>query len=97
MAGVNIINIYAPTIFERIKKSGGNSTLSATSQSYFIGVSGFFGAILAAFTVLKFSRRAIFISGHSIIGVCMLSIGLFIDLKNANACLIFMCVAVVTF
>jgi hypothetical protein len=97
MAGVNIINIYTPIIFEEISKKGGSSDLSATTQSYFIGVSGFFGAIFAAFTVLKFSRRMIFIGGHTIIGISMLSIGMFIDLGSPNACLVFMCISVITF
>ena len=39
----------------------------------------------------------IFVCGHSIIGVCMLSIGLFIDIGKPDLCLAFMCVAVITF
>ena len=97
MAGVNVINIYTKVIFDAIEKEGGVSSLSAKTQSYFIGISGFFGAICAGFTVLYFSRRTIFIGGHSIIGVCMLAIGLFIDLGKPEICLVFMCIAVITF
>jgi hypothetical protein len=97
IAGVNIINIYTTTIFEFISASGASSKLSAKTQSYFIGISGFFGAILAAFTINKFSRRAIFLGGFGIIGICMLSIGLFIDISKPDLCLAFMCVAIITF
>ena len=97
MAGVNIINIYTSTIFEDIALKGAKSSLSPKTQTYFIGISGFVGAILAAFSVQNLTRRQIFIGGHSIIGVCMLLIGLFDDLNSPNPLLFFMCIAIIIY
>lgn len=43
--------------------------------------------------MLKLSRRMLFIGSFGIIGICMLGIGLFVDIGNGNLCLVFIVIA----
>ena len=75
MSGINIINIYAYTIFKTISDSGAEMPLSAKSMTYFIGASGFVGAYLGNFTVKQFSRRGLLINSHLMMAVCLGLVG----------------------
>ena len=77
MSGINILNVYAPTIFDNIRKStGAKGGLSTEQDVYFVGAAGFVGAVLANFTVAYFSRRTLFIGGHALMGVFLATVGL---------------------
>lgn len=79
MAGINIINVFTSTIFDKIAEKGAISPLSSKTESYFIGASGFFGAFLGIFTVRIFTRRFLFIFNHFTMMICLVSIGVCID------------------
>ena len=70
MSGINVVNVYAPTIFDQIKKDNpGSGGFTTEQDTYFIGAAGFLGAVLSNFTVALFSRRKLFIGGHMLMGV----------------------------
>lgn len=80
MAGANIFNGYSSYIFKEIeKKSGAVGTFNPTEGGYFIGTSGFIGGILGIFTVPFFSRRAILIGGHFLMGMFLGMVAFFIN------------------
>lgn len=76
MAGVNVLTIYASSIFEDCAKGGGPAYFSSKACTYFTGMAGFLGAFLSNFTIKKFSRKQIFFGGHTTIGINLLLIAI---------------------
>ena len=81
MAGCNIIFIYAKQIYDKINDSGASrSGLTPTQDTYVIGSMGLVGAILSNWTVKYFSRRALFIGFHLVMGVFLALVGASVQL-----------------
>lgn len=98
MAGVNIINIYAKTLLDKIYEDPDVvPAISSTTATYLIGTMGIAGAILSGFTIRWFSRRALFIGFHGAMGIFLSSTAYFVTQKNANLMLLSMCTVVLLF
>jgi len=98
MSGINIVNIYAFFIFNKIMTdSGAEMPMSPKTMTYFIGASGLLGAVLGNFTVKQFSRRGLVIGGHVWMGVCLTLVAITIHLNLFLMALIFMCAFVIVF
>ena len=98
MSGINIVNIYATTIFEDIQKASTTpATLTPTACSYFIGIAGITGAIISAFTCLYLTRRMVFIGGHVLMGISLVGVAVFINLNMQIPVLICMCCMIIAF
>ena len=97
MAGCNIVNMYSTIIFEGIASQSDSVPLTPTACSYFIGCSGFVGAIFAAFTCLYFTRRTVFIGGHVSMGIANIVCGVCVNQHNEIGALLGMCVMVISF
>jgi len=76
MAGINILTVYATSIFNDCANGGGPASFSPKACTYFTGIAGFFGAFLSNFTVKKFTRRQLFIGGHVSIGINLLLVAI---------------------
>lgn len=96
MSGINILNIYAETIFEDVADAGGAAAFSPKACTYFIGVSGFVGAFLSNFTVKYLTRRQVFIVGHTCMGFCLLLVAICTVTNHGNLVLTFMCLFVIS-
>ena len=96
MSGINILNIYAETIFIDVKNQGGAASFSPKGCTYFTGMSGFIGAFLANFTVYFLSRRQVFLIGHACMGVFLLGVAVFIVEAEGNLVLLSMCFFVIS-
>jgi len=96
MSGINILNIYAQTIFEDVANAGGAAAFSPKACTYFIGVSGFLGAFNSNFTVKFLTRRQVFLIGHICMGICLLLVAVFTVTKHGNLVLLFMCLFVIS-
>ena len=88
LSGIGIINIYATYIFETILKRGAVSKLTAKQDTYFIGGATLLGAMLSYYSIAIFSRRAIFIGGHFMMGALLMLTGYFIQQKQAELVLL---------
>ena len=97
MAGINIVNIYAATIFQNIIKEGGTMFVSVPTAGIFVGVSGFIGAFTSNFTVFYLSRRGVFIGGHLFMMIFLLLTAIFIRIKNGNLSLLCICFLVISY
>jgi len=78
MAGVNILNIYAYTIFNKIVEDGNDMKLSPTQCTYFIGISGFVGSLLSNFIIGLIKMRPIMIGGEILICIFLFLVAIFI-------------------
>ena len=76
MAGINILTVYATSIFEACADGGGPASFSPKACTYFTGMAGFLGAFLSNFTVKKYTRRIVFIGGHVSIGINLLLVAI---------------------
>jgi len=82
MSGINIVNVYAPTIFTEIRnKNHTTGGLSPEQCTYFVGAAGFVGAVLSNFTVAYFSRRALFLGGHVLMGIFLLLVAIGVKIE----------------
>jgi len=98
MSGINIINVYAPTIFTEIKdKTQTTGGLSPIQNVYFVGAAGFVGAVLANFIVAYLSRRALFIGGHLLMGIFLVSVAICINYEQPILILLSMCSFIIVF
>ena len=97
MAGINILTVYATSIFDDCAKGGGPASFSPKACTYFTGMSGFLGAFLSNFSVKRFSRKQIFIGGHVSIGVNLLLVAICIINNQGNLVLLFMCLSYISF
>ena len=57
MACVNLMSIYATTIFEDCAKGDGPVYFSPKACTYITGFSHFLGAIISIYTVKRYTRR----------------------------------------
>lgn len=96
MSGINILNIYAETIFIDVSNSGGAAYFSPKDCTYFTGMSGFLGAFLANFTVYFLSRRQVFLIGHTCMGLFLLGVAVSIVEAQGNLVLANMCLFVIS-
>ena len=94
MSGVNIINGYSTQIFDKIGEDG---TFSTSQKNYFVGCSGFLGAFFSNFTVAFLTRRTILIGGHTLMGIFLLLIAIFIVQKNPDATIYSMSAFIISF
>jgi hypothetical protein len=80
MSGANVLNGYSANIFKSIEQSSGGvkGYFTVTEAGYFIGLSGFIGALLGIFTVPYFTRRALLIGGHLLMGAFLLLVAVLI-------------------
>ena len=97
MGGVSIIGIFATTIFDNVHKGQLLISLSLKTELFYIGLSGFIGAVLGLWTVKYLTRRAIFIGGHLIMAVQLFFVGHFIDTKQPELALMNMCAFLVVY
>ena len=88
MVGNNAIMLYSNTMLDDMSKGG--SALSPREGTYLIGAINFFSSGLSIWTAKSFSRRAIFIWGHALIGVAHICVGIFAYLEMPTAVLISM-------
>jgi len=96
MSGINILNVYAETIFTDVANAGGAAAFSPKACTYFLGMSGLLGAFLSNFTVKNVTRRQVFIGGHTCIGICLLLVAIFTVSNHGNLVLIFMCLFIIS-
>jgi len=84
LSGVCIVTVYAIIIFEKLLNNGQPkmkaARLTSKQDSYFVGLSSLLGAVLSYYSVAIFSRRAIFIGGHFVMGVLLLMSGYYIQI-----------------
>ena len=97
MSGINIINIYAATIFTNILETGGSMFVDIPTAGIFVGASGFVGAFISNFTVYFGSRRAVFIGGHFCMLVFLLTTAIGIHFSNGNISLLCICLFIISF
>lgn len=75
LAGVNLINQYANTIYSQIEaeivKNGKTPTLSGSTCVQIVGIVGFLASTTALCTVRGLTRRAFFIGGHTVISIAL--------------------------
>jgi len=100
-SGVCFITVYAIIIFEKLLK---NETmilkpmhLTSKQDSYFVGFASLLGAIISYYSIAIFSRRAIFIGGHFIMGVLLCISGYYIHLNQPELVLLSFCSFVVVY
>jgi len=79
VCGNAVCSMYALTIFDNISKKGGASHFSVAQDSYFVSLSGLVGALLSYYAVALCSRRAIFVGGHFLMGICLCASAFFIQ------------------
>ena len=79
MSGINIIKIYALTIFKDIELSGASMPLSPETMTNFIGLAAFVGSYLGYFTVKHFSRRGLLINSHLLMALCLSLVAYFLQ------------------
>lgn len=97
MSGIGVVNIYCITIFDALQRKGAISRLTAIEDSYYIGLSGFVGAVLSYYTVSLLSRRAVFIGGHLCMAVLLFATAYFVQIRQAELVLLTMSSFVVVF
>ena len=73
----NAILLYSNTLLAEI---GG--PITPRMGTYIIGVVNFIASSISIFTAKTFSRRALFIGGHLIMGLCHLGIAMFIGINK---------------
>ena len=78
MSGMNIVSIYSTTIFEDLEKVT-TSPLSVKTDNYFIGFAGVFGALTSPLPFKYLSMRAVFLGGHTVMGMLLFAAYLFIQ------------------
>ena len=79
MTGIGIINIFSTAIFENVHKAAVNHKLTLSQENYYIGLSGFSGAVLSLWSIRLLSRRAIFIGGHFVMMILLFLVAYYID------------------
>ena len=94
MSGVNIVNGYPNQIFDKIGQEG---TYSTSQKNYFVGCSGFLGALTSQFAVAYLKRRTIMIGGQTLMAILLLMIALFIVNKKPDATIYSMSAFIFTF
>ena len=98
MSGINIIMIYGYSILQNIEATaGGQSIISPKSGSYILGSCSFFGSVSAGFGINYFKRRTLMVRGHVLMFICLVLVGLFVELNNASLSLLFMALFIVIF
>jgi len=91
MSGINVINVYTFTIFDKIRKQTHiNTGLSPESCTYFMGCANFIGASLGPFTLTLLKRRTQFIGGHLLLTICLVLTAVFIKIKEPTWTLVAM-------
>jgi len=83
-----VICIYSTAIFEMMTNKGAVSKYYVKQENNFIGYAAVVGAIMSYFTVSYFSRRALFIGGHLLMGILMFLTGYFVQIKQHDPALI---------
>lgn len=75
LAGINLVNQYATTIYsqiaDEIRASGNEPTLNAATCVLLVGIIGFFASLTALCTIRGLTRRKLFIGGHSGIAIAL--------------------------
>ena len=72
-----MLNFYSNVILRQME----GFPLTPTQGTYFVGVSGFTGAILCPFIFPHMSRKGNLMYGHATMGIDMMLIGLFAIFK----------------
>ena len=71
--GINSVIYYAPEIFKLI---GGTTTNSALFQTAMVGTINMLFTVIALFTVDKWGRKPLMLSGATSMGICLLCLGI---------------------
>ena len=79
LSGIPVLNVFTVDIFSIVTDKHLIHSYSTDFQTTAIGVSNFIGAVVSNFTVFKFGRRAVFIVGMTIVGVCMIVIAVLVS------------------
>jgi len=72
-------------------------TISPKNGTVLIGLATFSGALGAMFTARKFGRKTLVFSGHCIMGVILILVGVFNYLSSNNAALAMILLFLVTY
>lgn len=85
MTGLNAINGYSNTLVDKLNK-GGSFPFTPSEATYFLGVSGFVGAIIGPAIISRLGRKMNFLIGQGSMGVAMTLMGVF-TVTEANMAL----------
>jgi hypothetical protein len=98
LAGVNTLNIYAGNIFSNIVDNTTEPTdLTPGTMGTYMASFGILGAFLGNLTVKFMTRRALFMVCHIGCSICLILISVFIEKKNPELTLVFVCILQVIF
>lgn len=85
MTGLNAINGYSNTLVDKLNQ-GGSFPFTPSEATYFLGVSGFVGAIIGPAVISRLGRKANFLYGQGSMGIAMTLMGVF-KVTNSNMAL----------
>lgn len=80
-SGIGIVQLFCAGIFDSIQKLGGHSMFTLKQQVYYIGGAAFVGSVLSYYSVMLFSRKALFVGGHFVMGLLFFLEVYFIQIK----------------
>jgi hypothetical protein len=90
--GVNAISWYSSTILANMK-----GTISPKFGTVLIGLATFTGALGAMFPARYFGRKTLVFSGHCVMGVILILVGVFNYMNSNNAALAMILVFLITY
>lgn len=76
MTGLNAIMSFSNSLVQTLNKTG-SFPFTPSEASYFLGVSGFVGAIIGPAVISRLGRKANFLYGQGSMGVAMTLMGVF--------------------
>lgn len=96
LSGVCLVNGFVILIFEKLntynlEHHGKMNKYTAKQDSYIVGFANIFGAILSYYTIKIFSRRAIFVGGHILMGAILGVSGYFVYMNQLELLLLSFC------
>jgi len=97
LTGINAVSLYSTTIFEQIQESSESGGFSPIFGTSLVGISMFVGCLLGPLVQALLKIRAIFIVGQVLMGLCLLIVGVSIQVQGPPLAtlipiLLFLCV-----